>query len=128
MIKWSGLTALGLVLSFVFALPAHAGPTLDAVKKRGQLKCGVNTGAAGFAAPDKDGVWRGLDVDFCRVIAAAVLGDATKVQFVPVSSETRFSTLQAGEIDVLFRQTTTTLSRDSSLGLLFAPPIFYDGQ
>lgn len=128
MIKFSGSTVLGLALSFMFTLPAHAGPTLDAVKQRGELKCGVNTGSAGFSAPDKDGSWRGLDVDFCRVIAAAVLGDATKVQFVPVTSETRFPTLKAGEIDVLIRQTTTTLSRDSSLGLMFEPPIFYDGQ
>lgn len=111
-----------------FAGAAEAGVTLDAVKARGELKCGVNTGAAGFSAPDKDGVWRGLDADFCRVVAAAVLGDAKKVQYVPVTSETRFPTLKAGEIDVLIRQTTTTLSRDSSLGLLFEPPIFYDGQ
>ncbi|AGT10656.1 amino acid ABC transporter substrate-binding protein [Paracoccus aminophilus] len=128
MIKGSWFAALGLALPFMSALPAHAGPTLDAVKQRGELKCGVNTGSAGFAAPDKNGVWRGMDVDFCRVIAAAVLGDASKVQFVPVSPETRFPTLQAGEIDVLIRQTSTTLSRDSSLGLLFEPPIFYDGQ
>ncbi|WP_136617931.1 MULTISPECIES: amino acid ABC transporter substrate-binding protein [Mesorhizobium] len=127
--KTSGALALtwALCVSTTTGI-AHAGATLDTVKARGQLKCGVNTGAAGFSAPDKNGVWHGLDTDFCRVVAAAVLGDATKVQFVPVTSETRFPTLQSGEIDVLIRQTTTTLSRDTSLGLLFEPPIFYDGQ
>jgi general L-amino acid transport system substrate-binding protein len=117
-----------VLIPALLAQPALAGPTLDAVKARDRLKCGVNTGAPGFAAPDDKGAWRGLDADFCRVIAAAVLGDANKVEFIPTTAQTRFPTLQAGEIDVLLRQTTMTLSRDTGLGLLFGPPIFYDGQ
>lgn len=120
--------AILLLCQIVVAGVACAGPTLDAVKQRGRLKCGVNTGAAGFSAPDNQGVWRGFDADFCRAIAAAVLEDAHKVEFVPVTALTRFPTLQSGEIDVLLRQTTATLSRDSSLGLIFGPTIFYDGQ
>ena len=102
--------------------------TLDAVKQRGQLSCGVNTGLPGFAAPDDKGVWSGLDVDFCKAVAAAVLGDAGKVRYVPTTPKERFTALQSGEIDVLSRNTTWTISRDSSLGLSFAGVNYYDGQ
>jgi general L-amino acid transport system substrate-binding protein len=110
------------------ALPAHAGPTFDAVKERGQVNCGVNTGLAGFALPDDKGVWRGLDVDVCRAIAAALFGDAEKVRFVPLTAQQRFTALQSGEIDVLSRNTTWTSQRDIELGINFAGVDYYDGQ
>jgi general L-amino acid transport system substrate-binding protein len=102
--------------------------TLDRIKQRGQLSCGVNVGLAGFSAPDDKGNWTGLDVEYCRAIAAAVLGDATKVRFVPTTAKERFTALQSGEIDVLNRNTTWTLGRDSSLGLSFVGTNYYDGQ
>ncbi|MCD6735348.1 MAG: amino acid ABC transporter substrate-binding protein [Burkholderiaceae bacterium] len=107
---------------------ASAGPTLDAIKQRGALRCGVNTGLLGFSAPDSQGVWHGIDVDFCRAVAAVILGDANKVQFVPTNTQNRFTTLQSGEVDILSRNTTWTSSRDSTLGAVFAGTIFYDGQ
>jgi len=109
-------------------MAAQAGPTLDAVKARGVLKCGVAGDAPGFSAPDAKGQMAGLDASICRAMAAAVLGDGTKVQFVPTNTQTRFPTLQSGEIDVLSRTATMTFTRDTSLGLLFAAPVFYDGQ
>ena len=111
-----------------FALPAHAGKTLDAVKARGQLICGVNTSGPGFSAADSQGRWTGLDVDFCRAVAAVVLKDASKVKFVPLNSQQRFSSLQAGEIDVLSRNSTWTLTRDASLGVVFTGINYFDGQ
>jgi general L-amino acid transport system substrate-binding protein len=102
--------------------------TLDKVKKAGTLSCGVNTGLAGFSAPDDKGNWTGLDVEYCRAVAAAVLGDAKKVRFVPTTAKERFTALQSGEIDVLSRNTTWTLARDSSLGLSFVGVNYYDGQ
>ncbi len=108
--------------------PAHAGKVLDGVKQKGFVTCGVHTGRAGFALADGAGNWSGLDVDFCRALAAAVLGDATKVKFVPTSAQTRITALQAGEIDVLARNTTWTFNRDASLGLMWAGINFYDGQ
>ena len=124
-----GVAAVGAVL----ALPglAHAQAqqgTFDVVKNRGTLICGVNTGLAGFAAPDSQGRWTGLDVDYCRAIAAAMFGDATKVRYVPTTAQNRFTALQSGEVGVLPRNTTWTLSRDTSLGLDFAGVNFYDGQ
>ena len=107
---------------------AHAGATLDAIKQRGALRCGVNTGLAGFSQPDSQGKWSGIDADFCRAYAAALLGDANKVQFVPTSAQQRFTALQSGEVDVLQRNTTWTLTRDASLGMIFAGVTFYDGQ
>lgn len=107
---------------------AHAGKTLDAVMARGDVRCGVSTGLAGFAIADSTGHWTGLDADFCRGLAAAVLGDATKVTYVPLSPQQRFTALQAGEVDLLSRNTTWTLTRDASLGLMFAGVTFYDGQ
>ncbi len=109
------------------ATSSQAG-TLDTVKQRGQLVCGVNVGLAGFSIPDSQGRWVGLDADFCRAVAAAVLGDANKVKFTPLSAQQRFTALQSGEIDLLARNTTWTLTRDTSLGLEFAGVSFYDGQ
>jgi general L-amino acid transport system substrate-binding protein len=125
------LISTGLLLGLLvllFAGAAHAGPTLDAIKTRGTIRCGVNTGLAGFSIADSQGKWSGLDADACKALAAAVLGDASKVQFVPLSAQQRFTALQSGEIDVLIRNTTWTLTRDASLGLHFAGVLFYDGQ
>jgi general L-amino acid transport system substrate-binding protein len=110
------------------AAPAYAGKTLDAVKQRGQLVCGVNTGLAGFSQADSQGAWSGLDVDVCKAVAAAILNDPTKVKYVPLTAQQRFTALQSGEIDILSRNTTYTLTRDASLGLHFLPPTYYDGQ
>jgi general L-amino acid transport system substrate-binding protein len=121
---------VAMALGAAVALPAAAQQqgTFDVVKARGTLICGVNTGLAGFAAPDSQGVWRGLDVDYCRAVAAAMFGDATKVRYVPTTAQNRFTALQSGEVDVLPRNTTWTLSRDTSLGLDFGGINFYDGQ
>jgi general L-amino acid transport system substrate-binding protein len=108
--------------------PAFAGKTLDAIKARGSVICGVNTGLAGFSAADSQGNWTGLDVDTCRAIAAAVLGDGNKVKWVPLTAQQRFTALQSGEVDILARNTTWTLTRDASLGLSFAGVTYYDGQ
>lgn len=102
--------------------------TLEDVQARGVLKCGVSTGLAGFAAPNDSGQWEGLDVDLCRAVAAAVLGDSEKVEYVPLTSKVRFEVLKSGEIDVLSRVTTWTFTRDNSLGLNFAGVNYYDGQ
>jgi general L-amino acid transport system substrate-binding protein len=102
-------------------------PTLDTVRKRGLLVCGVSTGIAGFSLADSQGVVRGLDADSCRVVAAAALGDANKVRFVPLTTTNRFTALQSGDIDLLVRDTTWTLQREASLGLLFAGINYYDG-
>ncbi len=121
----AGLIASAAMLS---AGSAHAGKTLDAIKARGQVVCGVNTGLAGFSAADSSGNWTGLDVDICRAIAAAVLGDGSKVKFVPLNAQQRFTALQSGEIDILSRNTTWTLNRDASLGMHFTGVTYYDGQ
>jgi general L-amino acid transport system substrate-binding protein len=130
MFKLSHKLALSSLLAAgaLVAMPAHAGKTLDAIKARGQVVCGVNTGLAGFSAADSQGNWTGLDVDVCRAVAAAVLGDGTKVKFVPLNAQQRFTALQSGEIDVLSRNTTWTLTRDASLGLHFTGVTYYDGQ
>ena len=122
------IPAAAAAAAALLALPAHAGKTLDAVKARGQLVCGVNTSGPGFSSADSQGRWTGLDVDFCRSVAAAVLGDANKVKFVPLNSQQRFSSLQAGEIDVLSRNSTWTLTRDASLGVVFTGINYFDGQ
>lgn len=116
------------VLLNVTCLPAHAGKTVDAMRARGELACGVSTGVAGFSAADSKGEWRGLDVDICRALAAAVLKDADKVRWVPLNAQQRFTALQSGEIDVLSRNTTWTLGRDAGQGLLYAGYAFIDGQ
>ena len=110
------------------AAPAMAGKTLDAIKARGQVICGVNTGLAGFSQADSGGNWSGLDVDICKAIAAATLGDATKIKWVPLNAQARFTALQSGEIDVLSRNTTFVLTRDASLGLSATTVTYYDGQ
>jgi len=102
--------------------------TLETVRARGQLICGVSQGFAGFSAPDSRGEYRGLDADYCRAVAAAVLGDATKLRFVPLTAQNRFTALQSGEIDVLFRNSTQTFLRGNSIGLRQLPVNFYDGQ
>ncbi|MFN3886250.1 MAG: amino acid ABC transporter substrate-binding protein [Aquabacterium sp.] len=110
------------------ACSAHAGKVLDGVKQRGQLRCGVSNGVAGFSAADAKGRWSGLDVDICRAVAAAVLGHPDKVTFVPLNAQQRFAALQAGQVDVLSRNTSWTLTRDASLGLMFTAVTYYDGQ
>jgi general L-amino acid transport system substrate-binding protein len=125
-VKWIGGAAA--LLTAAIALPAHAGKTLDAIKQRGAVVCGVNTGLAGFSAADSQGNWTGLDVDVCKAIAAAVLSDPGKVKWVPLTAQARFTALQSGEVDILSRNTTWTLTRDASLGLFFAPVTYYDGQ
>jgi general L-amino acid transport system substrate-binding protein len=122
--------ALGAVVA-VMATSAQAQTktsTLDTVKARGSLNCGSGTGLAGFGLPDAQGNWSGLDVDMCRAISSAIFNDPTKIKFVSLSAKDRFTSLQAGEIDVLSRNTTWTSSRDTALGLNFAGVNYYDGQ
>ncbi|MDD2878819.1 MAG: amino acid ABC transporter substrate-binding protein [Rhodoferax sp.] len=122
------MAVVAAALGTLAALPAHAGKTLDGIKARGQVVCGVNTGLAGFGAADSAGKWSGLDVDVCRAIAAATLGDAEKVKYVPLNAQQRFTALQSGEVDVLSRNTTFTLTRDASLGMNATAVTYYDGQ
>ncbi len=122
------LISVAALATSLLAMPAFAGKTLDDVKKKGVIACGVNTSAVGFSSADSKGQWSGIDVDFCRAVAAAVLKDATKVKFVPLNSQQRFAALQAGEVDLLARNTTLTLTRDASLGLTFVGVNYYDGQ
>ena len=112
----------------VMAWPVQAGPTLDAVRARGVLNCGVTSGLAGFSAPDDKGVWAGIDVDFCKAVAAAIFGADAKVKYAPLSSKERFTALQSGEVDVLARNTTWTMSRDTTQGLTFSVINYFDGQ
>lgn len=121
------IVTLGLVSASLFGLQAQAS-TLDDVKRAGELRCGVSTGLPGFSQPDASGTWRGLDVDTCRAIAAAVLGDADAVEFIPLNAAERFTALQSGEVDVLSRNSTWTTVRDGSLGLNFTGVNYYDGQ
>jgi general L-amino acid transport system substrate-binding protein len=118
---------LALVV-LLLAQSAFAQSTLDAVRSRGFVQCGVNTGLAGFSQADSKGVWRGIDVDLCRAVAAAVFGDAAKVRFTPLTAQQRFTALQSGEVDLLARNTTWTITRDTSLGLNFVGVNYYDGQ
>jgi general L-amino acid transport system substrate-binding protein len=117
------VAALALV-----ATQAWGQSTLDAVRSKGFVQCGVNTGLAGFSQPDSRGVWKGIDVDLCRAVAAAVFGDASKVRYTPLTAQQRFTALQSGEVDVLARNTTWTISRDTSLGLNFVGVNYFDGQ
>ena len=107
---------------------AQAQSTFDAVKSKGYVQCGVNTGLAGFGQPDSRGIWKGLDVDMCRAVAAAMFGDSNKVRYTPLTAQQRFTALQSGEVDLLARNTTWTVTRDASLGLNFVGVNFYDGQ
>src|SRR5258708_546308 len=125
------LLAAGFALAGMVGLSGSAlaqSPTLEAVKKRGQLICGVDTGIPGFAFQDAAGKWQGLDIAYCRAIAAAVLGDADKVKYVGTTSKVRFSVLQSGEIDVLIRDSTLTLTRNTQLGLSTVTVNFFTGQ
>jgi general L-amino acid transport system substrate-binding protein len=117
-----------VMLVFIASTSAFGQSTLDSVRSKGFVQCGVNTGLAGFSQPDSKGVWRGIDVDVCRAVAAAVLGDANKVRYTPLTAQQRFTALQSGEIDILSRNTTWTLTRDTSLGLNFVGVNYYDGQ
>ena len=122
MLKYLFLAAMILV-----GVPVHAA-TLDGVRQKGFVSCGVNVGLGGFSMPDSKGVWRGLDVDVCRAVAAAVFGDAEKVRYVPTTGTSRFAALQSGEIDILSRNTTFTFLRDVTIGLRMVMVNFYDGQ
>jgi general L-amino acid transport system substrate-binding protein len=119
------LTCVGLFGAVSFA---QAQGALATIKSRGVINCGVTTGLPGFSNPDDKGNWTGIDVDFCRAVAAAVFNDPAKVSYKPLTAKERFTALQSGEIDILSRDTTWTMSRDSSLGLVFAGVTFYDGQ
>ncbi|MGR3455878.1 amino acid ABC transporter substrate-binding protein [Pseudooceanicola sp.] len=119
---FGALTVAGLMAG------AAAAATLDDVKARGTLNCGVTTGLVGFAAPDANGRWEGFDVGICRAVAAAVLGDPDAVEFVPTTGKTRFTALASGEVDLLARNTTWTLSRDADLKFTFVGVNYYDGQ
>lgn len=122
-------SALGaLLLASLSAAAATQSSLLEKVKSRGKLVCGVNTNLTGFSALGSGGKWAGFDVDYCKAIGAAVLGDPTKVEYVGLTAAQRFTALQTGEVDVLIRNTTYTVTRDAELGLDFAPPTFYDGQ
>ena len=123
-----------VTLALTFALAAGVtaqtadAQTLKTVKDRGMLSCGVSQGLPGFSSPDDKGNWTGIDVDVCRAIAGAIFNDPAKVKFVPLSAKDRFTALQSGEIDVLSRNTTWTISRDTSLGANFTGVTYYDGQ
>lgn len=112
----------------ISATGASAQATLAQVKQRGILNCGSNPGLAGFGVPDAQGNWTGLDVDYCRAVAAAIFNDASKVKFIPLSAKDRFTALQSGEVDLLVRNSTWTMTRDASLGIVFTGVNYYDGQ
>jgi general L-amino acid transport system substrate-binding protein len=119
---------LGTLAATTLVAGMSLAGTVDDIKARGELLCGSSTGLTGFGTPDANGNWSGFDVDLCRAVAAAVLGDATKVKFVPLTGETRFTALQSGEVDLLVRNSTWTASRDSELALDFVAVNYYDGQ
>ncbi|MBT1157874.1 transporter substrate-binding domain-containing protein [Aminobacter anthyllidis] len=120
--------AMLLAATAGISAPAQAGATIDAIRQRGEVVCGVSTGIGGFSIADSSGQWTGLTTDFCRAVSSAVLGDAAKEKFVPLSPQQRFTALQSGEVDMLTTVATWTLTRDASLGLLYAGVYFYDGQ
>jgi len=126
--KTKVLTILGAACAIAMMAATASAGTLDDVRKRGALQCGINTGLPGFAAPDDKGVWRGFDVDLCRAVAAAVLGDAKKIKYTHLTGKTRFTALRSGEVDMLSRNTTWTFSRDVDLQLTFVGVNYYDGQ
>ncbi len=122
------LAAGAMSVAAIAANNAHAGAVVDGIKAKGFVQCGVNTGLPGFSAANSEGKWEGIDVDVCRAVAAALLGDAEKVQYTPMTAAQRFTALQSGEIDILSRNTTWTLTRDAKLGLTFGGVNYYDGQ
>lgn len=126
--KFLGVTVLAAIGLMTVASTVSAQTILGLVKQRGALNCGVHTGLAGFGVPDAQGNWTGLDVDYCRAIASAIFNDPSKVRYIPLVSKDRFTVVQSGEVDVLIRNTTWTMSRDASLGVLFAGVNYYDGQ
>jgi general L-amino acid transport system substrate-binding protein len=126
--KSSLLTTIFAATIAAVSQAAGAQSTVDAVRAKGYVQCGVNIGLAGFSQPDSKGVWRGIDVDFCRAVAAAVFGDPNKVRYTPLTTQQRFTALQSGEVDLLARNTTWTITRDTSLGLNFVGVNYYDGQ
>jgi general L-amino acid transport system substrate-binding protein len=128
MLKKFSTIALVMSSAALLASPAFAGKTLDDVKKRQQLVCGVSQGVSGMSQADSNGKWSGIDIDYCRAVAAAVIGDPDKVRYVPLTTAQRFTALQSGEIDILARNSTWTMSRDASLGIQFTGVTYYDGQ
>jgi general L-amino acid transport system substrate-binding protein len=128
MLKQLFLAAATFAAAAFTGAGAQAQQTLEAIKSRGTLNCGIGTGVAGFGLPDSKGVWQGLDVDLCRGLAVAIFNDPSKVRFIPLSSSTRFTALGAGEVDVLFRTSTQTMLRDVTLGLRHVTTYFYDGH
>lgn len=127
LLKWASTVAC-LSLGAVFAMNANAGVTLDTVKKKGFVQCGISDGLPGFSFADTKGEFHGFDVDICRAVAAAVFGDAKKVKYTQLTAKERFTALQSGEVDVLSRSTTWTSSRDGAMGILFTNVAYYDGQ
>lgn len=121
----ASLAAVGVLLAV--ANQAHAGATLDAVKKKGFVQCGISDGLPGFSYADASGKFTGIDVDVCRGVAAAVFGDDTKVKYTPLTAKERFTALQSGEVDLLSRNTTWTSSRDAGMGMSFTGVTYYDG-
>jgi general L-amino acid transport system substrate-binding protein len=126
--KTKFLTIAAAAAALCYAAGTASATTLDDVKKKGFVQCGVNTGLLGFASTNDAGDWTGFDVDYCRAVASAIFGDKTKVKFTALNAKERFTALQSGEIDVLARNSTWTMSRDTSLGLKFAGVNYYDGQ
>jgi len=123
-----GLATIACAVAMMLGVSAAAAQTLKTVKARGVLNCGSNTGIAGFGIADKQGNWAGFDVDFCRAVAAAIFDDPTKVKFIPTTGQNRFTALQSGDVDLLHRNTTWTLARDTALGLNFTGITYFDGQ
>jgi len=122
------LATIAGAIGFALLVSPGTAQTLNTVKARGVLNCGSNTGVAGFGIADRQGNWTGFDVEFCRALAAAIFDDPNEVKFVPTTGQNRFTALQSGDVDVLNRNTTWTLARDSSLGLNFTGTTYYDGQ
>jgi len=129
MLRIKFLIAVAVMVILSGVMPSlSAADTLDAVRQRGYVQCGVSTGLTGFSIPDEKGRWTGFDADYCRAVAAAVFGDGNKVKFIPLSSKERFTALQSGDIDVLIRNTGWNMARDTALGLTYAGINYYDGQ
>lgn len=126
--KWTLGMVAGAAVTAVLGSAGAQAATLDDIKARGQLRCGVSDGLAGFSSPNAQGQWQGIDVDVCRAVATAIFNDPNKVSFAPLTAKERFTALQSGEVDLLSRNTTWTASRDNSMGLTFAGVTFYDGQ
>jgi general L-amino acid transport system substrate-binding protein len=122
------LRLVALVATCLLGVAFANASTLDSVRQKGNVTCGVNVGLGGFSMPDSTGIWKGLDVDVCRAVAAAIFGDANKVRYVPTTGTSRFAALQSGEIDILSRNTTFTFVRDTTIGLHMVMVNFYDGQ